>query len=444
MVKLKVFLILNAFIMKNILLSFLSFLVLLSFNSFSQEIDDMYFTSKDRVKQKIVKKTISPADIILKNYRKNLSDYDASKDIDPAILSKYNSKTDNVRLGVTLKSLKYNRDNLYIKSDNRNNSKFFNSMAYTPYLYNYRIFDPFSYERINSLSSRRMLMRALSSNPMFAIYFFSDPFYSSFFPHLSPIDFWGRPSLSYYGMGRCFSGCSYDYNGYYSGYGYNNFFGSNYNSTTTTYYSGKSNPPSVKDSDGTTLRGPRSGRGEAHMNGENIGLSKIHKRGIDVDNAGGGGNSPRGITQNEYIRGRNNGNIESNVSRSGIRHSLSQDFNSRRSSYDRKGSNRISMMNQVNNYNSRFINSSGSYTISSDGRRNSYSRSGFQSSQSNRNQGGFGNYNGAPAASNSSFSRGGGNFSGGGSTFSGGGSSSGSGGAVSGGSSGGSSRGKGN
>jgi hypothetical protein len=103
------------------------------------------------------------------------------------------------------------------------------------------------------------------------------------------------------------------------------------------------------------------------------------------------------------------------------------------------------MMNQVNNYNSRFINSSGSYTISSDGRRNSYSRSGFQSSQSNRNQGGFENYNGAPAASNSSFSRGGGNFSGGGSSFSGGESSSGSGGAaVSGGSSGGSSRGKGN
>ena len=209
----------------------------------------------------------------------------------------------------------------------------------------------------------------------------------------------------------------------------------------------------MKDSDGTTLRGPRSGRGEAHMNGENIGLSKIHKRGIDVDNAGGGGNSPRGITQNEYIRSRNNGNIESNVSRSGIRHSISQDFNSRRSSYDRRGSDRISMMNQVNNYNSRFINSSGgSYTISSDGRRNSYSRSGFQSSQSNRNQGGFGNYNGAPAASNSSFSRGGGNFSsgggstfsGGGSTFSGGGSSSGSGGAVSGGSSGGSSRGKDN
>ena len=58
--------------MKNVLLSFFSFLILLSFNSFSQEIDDMYFTSKDRVKQKTVKKTITPADIILTNYRKNL------------------------------------------------------------------------------------------------------------------------------------------------------------------------------------------------------------------------------------------------------------------------------------------------------------------------------------------------------------------------------------
>ena len=29
----------------------------------------MYFTGKDRVKQKTVKKTITPADIILKNYR---------------------------------------------------------------------------------------------------------------------------------------------------------------------------------------------------------------------------------------------------------------------------------------------------------------------------------------------------------------------------------------
>ena len=173
------------------------------------------------------------------------------------------------------------------------------------------------------------------------------------------------------------------------------------------------------------------------MNGENIGLSKIHKRGIDVDNAGGGGNSPRGITQNEYIRSRNNGNIESNVSRSGIRNSLSQDFNSRRSSYDRRGSDRISMMNQVNNYNSRSINNSGFYSISSDGRRDSYSRPTFQSSQSNRNQGGVGNYNGASPASNSSFSRGGSNFSGGGS-------SSGGGGAVSGGSSGGSSRGRDN
>jgi len=49
--------------MKNILLSFFSFLILFSFNLFSQEIDDMYFTSKDRVNKKTVKKTITPADI---------------------------------------------------------------------------------------------------------------------------------------------------------------------------------------------------------------------------------------------------------------------------------------------------------------------------------------------------------------------------------------------
>ena len=173
-----------------------------------------------------------------------------------------------------------------------------------------------------------MRMSALYFYPMSSIDFFSNPFYFDYYRYLSPIDYWSAYDLSYgMGMGNCFSwycdrhsyfGNSYYYNGngYNNGYGYNNFFGSNYNYTTTTYYSGKSNPPSVKDSDGTTLRGPRSGRGEAHMNGENIGLNKIHKRGIDVDNAGGGGNSPRGITQNEYIRGRNNGNIESNVSRS--------------------------------------------------------------------------------------------------------------------------------
>jgi len=404
----------------------------------------MYFTSKDRVKQKTVKKkTITPADIILTNYRKNLSDYDASKDIDPAILTKYNSKTDNVRLGVTLKSLKYNRDNLYIKSDNRNNSKFFNSMAYTPYLNNYRIFDPFYFERINRFSSKRMRMSALYFYPMSSIDFFSNPFYFDYYRYLSPFDYWSAYDLSYgMGMGNCFSwycdrhsyfGNSY----YYNGNGYNNYYGGNYNFSIINYYNNNNNPSSAKDSNGTTLRGPRNGRGEAHMNGENIGLNKIHKRGIDVDNASGGGNSPRGITQNEYIRSKNNGNIESNVSRSGIRHSLSQDFNSRRSSYDRRGSDRISMMNQINNYNSRSINNNGSYTISSDGRRDSYSRPTFQSSQSNRNQGGFGNYNGAPPASNSSFYRGGGNFSGGGSLSRGGG-------AVSGGSSGGSSRGRDN
>ena len=214
--------------MKNILLSFFSFLILFSFNLFSQEIDDMYFTSKDRVNKKTVKKTITPADIILTNYRKNLSDYDASKDIDPAILSKYNSKTDNVRLGVTLKSLKYNRDNLYIKSDNRNNSKFFNSVAYTPYLHNYRIFNPFYFERINRFSSIRMRMSALYFYPMSSMDFFSNPFYFDYYRYLSPFDYWSAYDLSYgMGMGNSCSCNRYNYFGnsyYYNGNGYNNYY----------------------------------------------------------------------------------------------------------------------------------------------------------------------------------------------------------------------------
>ena len=102
------------------ILNLLSFLlmIIISFNSVSQERDDMYFNSDDRVKKiKAKKKNITPADVILKNYRKNLSDYDASKNIDPLILNKYKTSLKASRLDVTLKSLKYNRDNLYVKSN---------------------------------------------------------------------------------------------------------------------------------------------------------------------------------------------------------------------------------------------------------------------------------------------------------------------------------------
>ena len=89
------------------ILNLLSFLlmIIVSFNSVSQERDDMYFNSDDRVnKVKAKKKNVTPADVILKNYRKNLSDYDASKNIDPLILNKYKTSLKASRLDVTLKS----------------------------------------------------------------------------------------------------------------------------------------------------------------------------------------------------------------------------------------------------------------------------------------------------------------------------------------------------
>ncbi len=420
---------------------FLSFIlfILISFNSFSQERDDMYFTNDDRAKKiKAKKKDITPADVILKNYRKNLSDYDASKSIDPLILSKYISSNEDKRLDVTLKSLKYNRDNLYVKSNSSNTSRFFNSMSYSPYLYNYRIFDPFSYERINSLSQRRMLMRALSSNPMFVLDFFSNPYYSSFFPHLSPIDFWGRPSLTFYRMGHCISGYCGPNNNMYNYYGGgSNYFSNNVN----VVYDPNANANPGKDE--TSVRGPRSGRGEAHMNGENLNGTKINRRGsgITMSNIESSGESIRGITQNQYIRGKNSGSIESDVSRLGIRSSVSQEFNSRKSSNGmRKSYDRITMINDVNTQsNSRSIGTTRVYGGSNDGRNPNYSRpSAFQSSGSNRGQGGFSGFNSKPSTSVNSSSRG---YSSGGSGTSG---SSSGGSAVSGGSSGGSSRGSGN
>jgi len=433
-------------------LKFLSFvlMILVSFNSLSQERDDMYFNSDDRVKKiKAKKKDVTPADVILKNYRKNLSDYDASKSIDPLILSKYKTSLETSRLDVTLKSLKFNRDNLYVKSNKNNKSRFFNSMSYSPYLYNYRIFDPFSYERINSLSQRRMLLRALSFNPIFAIDFFSNPYYSSLFPQMSPIDFWGSYDLSY-GMGRCISGyCGQ--NNYIYGYNYygggSNYFGNHVNVVYNP------NPNANPGSDETKVRGPRNGRGDAQMNGENLTRgTKITRRGsgITMSNIESSEKiglnysekSIRGITQNQYIRGQNSGNIESDISRLGIRSSVSQEFNSRKSSNGmRRSYDRISLINEVNNQsNSRSIGTTRVYGGSSDGRNPNYSRpSAFQSSGSNRGQGGFSGFSSGTTSTSTNSSR---SYSSGGSVRSSSGSSSG--GAVSGGSSGGSSRGKGN
>ena len=65
--------------LKRISFLFIS-LILLSFSSFSQEIDDMYFNSNDRVAKKV--KKITPAQIILSKYRSGITANNSSDKID--------------------------------------------------------------------------------------------------------------------------------------------------------------------------------------------------------------------------------------------------------------------------------------------------------------------------------------------------------------------------
>ena len=109
--------------LKRISFLFIS-LVLLSFSSFSQEIDDMYFNSKDRVAKKV--KKITPAEIILSKYKLGITDNNSSEKIDSKLLNRYKleSTTKNISKheeNNNLKSLKYARDNLF-RSKNINNS----------------------------------------------------------------------------------------------------------------------------------------------------------------------------------------------------------------------------------------------------------------------------------------------------------------------------------
>ena len=56
--------------MKNLVfILFISLLFIAPEISFSQENDDMYFTSKDRIKKKVTKK-VTPDDVIISKYRK--------------------------------------------------------------------------------------------------------------------------------------------------------------------------------------------------------------------------------------------------------------------------------------------------------------------------------------------------------------------------------------
>ena len=108
--------------MKNIVfILFISLLFIEPEISFSQENDDMYFTSKDRIKKKLTKK-VTPADVILSKYRKGQTRINSSEKVNESLINKYKfkantnsiSKNENSRSFVN--SLKYDRDNLYVSS----------------------------------------------------------------------------------------------------------------------------------------------------------------------------------------------------------------------------------------------------------------------------------------------------------------------------------------
>ena len=79
------------------------------FTSFSQEKDDLYFNKNDRKISKAKSKKLTSAEAILKDYRSQL--INSTVNLDENILNKY---TNNNRLKVIQKSLKYNRDNLFV------------------------------------------------------------------------------------------------------------------------------------------------------------------------------------------------------------------------------------------------------------------------------------------------------------------------------------------
>ena len=97
-------------------LLYLFALIFVSIFSYAQENDDMYFNKKDRLAKKV--KKITPAQTILNKYRSGITGINNSDRINSEVINKYTSRTpikknlskNNDR---NIKSLKYNRDNLF-------------------------------------------------------------------------------------------------------------------------------------------------------------------------------------------------------------------------------------------------------------------------------------------------------------------------------------------
>jgi len=452
-------------------------LMVISFISYSQENDDLYFNKNDR--KNIVKKNNLSAQEIINQYKNDLNQKNVNlkENIDPNLLNKYKNNTPKVldkRLNVISKSLKYNRDNLFYRPSKNNSYNNFNHHKnYYGFLNSgsYGYSDPFAYERMvngyyydpymnnMSLSKARWLAKLYRYNPLLL---FSDPFLNMYYGNsmFSPIDFWGYNGYghnSIYLLNSNYPYGSYSYGGNYG----NNYIYNNINNT----FNNINNIPNQN-------KGPRISRNSGSLSGENV--DRLVNRGralIREDDMNKDGRYQRGSnSQNEYLRSKVNreGNYRNDISsRSDIRNNYNDQFSRRRgmnsenisvsskkamrvySSYDQNSSR--SAINRGSGY-ERNASTSSSRNISSlkdnSGRRSSYnySKESFTRS-SNSNSSFYNRSNSSNSRSNNNFSSGfnrssGGFSSGASSGSSRGGSSSSGGGSSSGGSSkGGSSRG---
>ena len=426
---------------------------------FAQEIDDMYFTSKDRNIKKA--KKITPANVILSKYRSGSSEINIDNKISSVIINKYKTNISSVKNNRdvktnNLRSLKYNRDNLF-KSNSISKSfldiNLLLMYGRTKSNY-YYMMDPFELSLLDfqglSPYSNLWLPRNLygyrklaSFDPMM---FFSNPFLSSVYPFMSPsLLNIHHPGLSTYGL------CSWS-NNYPTWIWTNNGTGGGLQTTIANYHH-YTNGYSNNENTEPVVKGPRSGRGSA-FNGENLGnilpvdryLGR-RESGITNKNIQRDTNDqidPLDQTQNAYFRGRSS-NQNNYVTRSLRSNSAVQNSNRRSMNQDRNFNSRVNALNDTfNSLRSNRDSNVSAYDSNSSGRRSSYStpsnygsnRSGvFSSYNSNKNSStGIGSRSSNSSSSYSSFSNSSSGFSGGSS-----GGSSGT--TVSGGSSGGSSRG---
>ena len=431
----------------------------------SQEVDDMYFTSSDRKEKKKTKK-ITPANVILSKYRLGITDLNASDAVDQSIINKYKSEQKNNSVSknnnLRFKSLKYDRDDLYISQGINSKILDFSFMMLRIRPYYYSIIDPYYYNSLDPFASNlyggRWMPRSLYGFRSLAVrnpsLFFSNPYLSSVYPMMSPalVNLHAGPSFALYGCNDFLRHFPWIMTN--NGTGGGKYYG----------YLPVHNNMNISSSDeSVSVRGPRKVRGSS-INGENIRDIKLNdrfyrgRRESGITNENIQRELDEGIrngTQNSFLRERSTVNNNLSSSRSS-RSSIMQSTNRRTSNQYRDANNMADAVNDYfNNSGSRrslssqnWMNSRGTntFTTSNDGRRSNYSYKPYSGggdnrtsnfNNSNRSNNSFGGFRSNSGGSSSSW----GSSSGGSSSYSGGGSSGGGGSVVSAGSSGGSSRG---